>query len=176
MCGLCTAVLLHRKVSLSLEISAQCLHHCVLNGQTLLSGLVLLLKLPCPGCYLLIERKLQPALLIFSLKRVPASFSFQAPYRSRVTNLLVCLPSSEQVCPAQLKTKEDTLALSQTLTDRKPELSYNVKGPYKMPGEMAPRVDMPSNKQALGIKHFACAISPLSLRPVVLNLPNSVTQ
>lgn len=27
-----------------------------------------------------------------------------------------------------------------------------------MPGEIAPRVDMPSNKQALGIKLFTCAI------------------
>ena len=76
---------------------------------------------------------------------------------------------------AQLNTKEDSLALSQTLADRKPQLSHNVKWAYKMPSEIAPRVDMPSNKQALGSKHFTRAILPLSLRPVVLNLPNSAT-
>lgn len=130
----------------------------VFNRQTLLPRQVLPLKLSCPGSYFLIEMKLQSALVLCDQ---PAAVS---------AKFTASMPST-----AQLKTKEDTLAWSQTLTDRKPELLHNVKWAYKMPGKIAPRVDMPSNKQALGIKHFTCASLPLSLRPVVLNFPNSVT-
>lgn len=57
---------------------------------------------------------------------------FQAPYSSWLTNLLVCLPSSQWLCPAQqscvrTKIKAGTLALRQALAVRKPVLSYNVK-------------------------------------------------
>lgn len=156
VCDLCTPVLLHRKASLSLGSLLTVYIIAVFNRQTLLPRQVLPLKLPCPGCYFLIEMNLHCALLIFFSEKNPRLLLFPGSIQQLCdqpagvsAKFTASVPST-----AQLKTKEDTLAWSQTLTDRKLDLSYNVKWAYKMPGEIAPRVDMPSNKQPLGIKHF----------------------
>lgn len=129
-CGLGSAVLLHREASLSRASLLTIYTMAVFNGQTPLPRQALLLKVPCPGCCSLIEMKLQRALLIFF-------------FSERNPRLLLLPGSIQQLCDqpagvsakftasvpsiAQLNTKEDSLALSQTLADRKPQLSYSVK-------------------------------------------------
>lgn len=136
-----------------------CLQHCCFQW-TPLPRQALLPKLPCPGHCSLIEMKLQRALLILFSERnprlilIPSSIQQLSDQPAGASaKFTASIPST-----AQLNTKKDTLALSQALTDRKPQLSYNVKWAYKMPGEIAPRANMPSNKQALGIKLFTSTI------------------
>ena len=65
-------------------------------------------------------------------KDSPHPSPYQAPYSSCLTNLLVCLPSSQWLCPVQqswvrINIKAGNLAMCQILAVRKPVLSYNVK-------------------------------------------------
>lgn len=111
---------------------------------------LLCLKSPHPGgCS---EMKFHLALLILFLKGIPLLCSLPRPHTAAVwpTCCCVCQVHSKRAQHSRAHTKAGTLAPSQTLAVRKPQLSYNVKWAYKMPGEIAPRVDKPSNKQALG--------------------------
>lgn len=96
--------------------------------------------------------KLHLALLKLFLKGIPSSFLSLGP-KQQLSDQPAAVFAKFTASSAQhsrAHTKAGTLAPSQTLAVRKPQLSHNVKWAYKMPGEIAPRVDKPSNKQALG--------------------------
>lgn len=117
-------------------------HRCFQRTPLLPTQALLCLKSWCPGgCS---NRDEAPPCTSDTLsERNPLLLSLPRPHTAAVwpTCCCVCQVHSKRAQRSGAHTKAGALAPSQTLAVRKPQLSHNVKWAYKMPGEIAPRVD-----------------------------------